>query len=117
VFLEGCCELEEIPPAPIVAGGMVYGVWGQKGKKMGGGRGMEQTASRSLYICEDADASMAAAHLFPPSSPDNAHHSAANAVSERNLQQKDMNINQGYHNKRLEKLELNQTCRRQLIQT
>jgi len=30
---------------------------------------------------------------FSPSSPDSAHHSAANAVSERNLQQKVMIIN------------------------
>ena len=61
---------------------------------------MEQTASRSLCVCEDADTSMTAAHLFPPSLADNAHHSAANVVSERNLLRKITKICQLLQRKR-----------------
>jgi hypothetical protein len=53
---------------------MVHSIWGQKGKKMGGGRKFSGYCTHSP-----------AAHLFPPSLADSAHHSAANAVSERNL--------------------------------
>jgi hypothetical protein len=54
---------------------MVHHVWGQKGKKMGGGRKFSGYGTHSP-----------AAHLFPPPVPDSAHHSAANEVSERKLQ-------------------------------
>jgi hypothetical protein len=68
-------EKKEIPPAPIVAGGMVHRVWGQKGKMMGGDGKFSGNGTHSP-----------AAHHFPPSTPSGAHHSAANGVSERNLQ-------------------------------
>jgi hypothetical protein len=51
--------------------------WGQQGKKMGGG--CKISGYGTLFP---------AAHLFPPSLADSAHHSAANAVSERNLLRK-----------------------------
>jgi hypothetical protein len=53
---------------------MVHRARGQKGKKKGGG-------GRFL----DYETFSSAALLFPPLSPGGAHHSAANAVSERNL--------------------------------
>jgi hypothetical protein len=65
----------EIPPVPIVTGGMVRRVLGQKGKKMGGDR---KVSCQSLFFL--------AAHLFPPFPTHVAHHSAANGVSGRNLQ-------------------------------
>jgi hypothetical protein len=65
----------EIPPVPIVTGGMVPCVRGQKGKKMGGDR---KVSFQSLLFL--------AAHLFPSFPTHVAHHSAANGVSERNLQ-------------------------------
>ena len=64
----------EIPPVPIVTGGMVHCVWGQKGKKMGGDR---KVFGQGLFYL--------AAHLFPPFPTQVAYHSAANEVSERNL--------------------------------
>ena len=64
----------EIPPVPVVTGGMVRRLRGQKGKKMGGDR---KVSSQSLFLL--------AAHLFPPSPTHVAYHSAANGVSERNL--------------------------------
>ena len=36
-FREVCCWTEEIPPVPIVTGGMVHRTQAQKGKKKGGG--------------------------------------------------------------------------------
>jgi hypothetical protein len=54
---------------------MVPRTRGQKGKKKGGGDEFSGIGTVS-----------SAALLFPPLSPDSTHHSAANAVSERNLQ-------------------------------
>jgi hypothetical protein len=52
---------------------MVHHIRGQKGKKKGGGGEFSNHGTFSP-----------AALLFPPLSPSSAHHSAANAVSERN---------------------------------
>ena len=60
---------------------MVHCARVQKGKKKGGGDRFSGYGTFS-----------SAALLFPPLSPGGAHHSAANAVSERNLQQKDMSF-------------------------
>ena len=68
--------LVEIPPTPSVVGGMVRPIWGQEGKKMGGGRNISRNGTF-----------FPAAHLFSPLTLNRPHHSAANAVSERNLQQ------------------------------
>jgi hypothetical protein len=68
-------SLVEIPPTPSVVGGMVRSIRDQKGKKMGGDRNISKNGAFSP-----------AAHLFPPLAPNRLHHSAANAVSERNLQ-------------------------------
>ena len=65
----------EIPPTPFVAGGMVHLMSEKGGKKMGGGC---KISCKGAYV--------PAAHLFSPLSSDGTHHSAANAVSERNLQ-------------------------------
>jgi len=59
--MSSSCNKFEIPPAPIVTGGMVHHAWGQKGKKMGGGRKVIGNGT-----------SLLAAHLFPSLAPDNA---------------------------------------------
>jgi len=47
--------MEEIPPVPVVTGGMVRRIQGKRGKKMGGGR---ETSDNGSYF--------PAAHLLPP---------------------------------------------------
>ena len=86
----------EVPLRHFVPCGMVHRARVTKGKKKGGGtEGMVLTVSRSLStLRQECRSSYAAALLFPLSLADCAHHSAANAVSERNLLRKVTKIRQ-----------------------
>ena len=72
--MENKSRLSEIPLVPFVTSGMVHLTLDKKGKKMDGGQKM--SVNGTLYP---------AVHLFPLVIIDSVHHSAANAVSERNL--------------------------------
>ena len=54
LFVEICLRTEEIPPVPIVTGGMVCRIQGKKGEKMDGG-----------YETSDNGSFFPAAHLLP----------------------------------------------------
>ena len=90
--------MQEIPLNAIALRGMVQRIWGQKG--VGGGdsaqryrvarngapfwgqKGEKKGGGETVSLIEKLTA---AALLFSPPPPGRAHHSAANAVSERNL--------------------------------
>ena len=76
-FREVCCWTEEIPPVSIVTGGMVRRAWGSKGEKEGRHRCV--LGAWHFFFRRPS---------FPPLSSGSAHHSAANAVSERKLLRK-----------------------------
>ena len=66
---------------------------GAKGEKEGRrNRGSGANCVSRFCVCEEAGTFPSAALLFPPLSSAGKHHSAANAVSKRNLQQKAMSF-------------------------